>query len=66
MPEYSERSAMGLLACHRLYKAGFLVNVCGHDWSVLRLQPPLDTGSERLAAFVHACRDAVEYLCELR
>lgn len=66
MPEYSERSAVGLLTCHRLYKAGFLVNVCGHDWSVLRLQPPLDTGSERLAAFVHACRDAVEYLCQLR
>jgi acetylornithine/succinyldiaminopimelate/putrescine aminotransferase len=66
LPELAGQPAVGFLLAHRLYKAGFLTNVCGHDWSVLRIQPPLTVGEDRLAAFVEACREAVEALCQLQ
>jgi acetylornithine/succinyldiaminopimelate/putrescine aminotransferase len=61
-----DKPATGLLMCHRLLRAGFITNVCGHDWSVVRLQPPLNTSADMLSKFVNACKEAVEYLCQLQ
>ena len=38
-----------LLAC-RLYRRGFFTFVCGHDWSVLRLQPRFAIEEAKLTA----------------
>jgi acetylornithine/succinyldiaminopimelate/putrescine aminotransferase len=64
--ELGSKPAVGLMLCHRLYKAGFIANVCGHQWNVVRLQPPLNTSRARLSEFVRACTDALEYLCTLQ
>ncbi len=66
LSELADRPAVGMLLGHRLFRAGWLTSVCGHDWSTLRLHPPLDVSGERLTAFVAACREAVEFLCSLR
>jgi acetylornithine/succinyldiaminopimelate/putrescine aminotransferase len=42
-----------------------MVHVAGHDWRVLRLQPPLDISEERLMGFVEACREELAALGSL-
>lgn len=41
MGDWSGRPSTGPLLVHRLYKRGFLLQVCGHDWRCIRLEPPL-------------------------
>ncbi len=55
----------GLLLCHRLYKRGFFCFVCGHDWTVLRLQPRFTIDAETLTAFIRVAREELELLCQL-
>jgi acetylornithine/succinyldiaminopimelate/putrescine aminotransferase len=64
-PELRDRPAAGMMLCHRLYRAGFLVNVGAHDWNTVRLHPALDVSDDRVDAFVEACRKEVEFLCRL-
>lgn len=65
LPELAGAPSVGLLLCHRLFRRGYLTHVTGHDWRVVRLQPPLDVPEARLAAFVAACREELEALCAL-
>lgn len=60
--ELGGQPSIGLLFCHRLYKRGFISYVCGHDWSVVRLQPPLDIEDSEIDRFVTACAEELEYL----
>ncbi len=59
------RPVIAPLLCHRLYPRGWFAFSCGHDWSVLRLQPRYDVPEEKLGEFVVACREELERLCEL-
>jgi acetylornithine/succinyldiaminopimelate/putrescine aminotransferase len=65
MDDLSHRPTVGLLLCHRLYKRGYFCFVCGHDWSVLRLQPRFTIAPEALAAFTRVAREELEFLCNL-
>jgi acetylornithine/succinyldiaminopimelate/putrescine aminotransferase len=65
MEDLANHATVGLLLCHRLYKRGFFCFVCGHDWSVLRLQPRFNIEPEKLAEFTRAVREELEHLCEL-
>lgn len=65
VPELTGKPSMGLLLCHRLFRRGYLVHVAGHEWHVVRLQPPLNISAERLADFVTTCREELESLCQL-
>jgi ornithine--oxo-acid transaminase/putrescine aminotransferase len=65
MGDLAHHPTVGLLLCHRLYKRGFFCFVCGHDWSVLRLQPRFDIPRETLAQFVTVAREELEALSEL-
>jgi ornithine--oxo-acid transaminase/putrescine aminotransferase len=65
LSDLAGRTSVGLLLCHRLYKRGFFCFVCGHDWSVLRLQPRFDIEPERLAEFTSIVREELEQLCAL-
>lgn len=65
MDDLSGHPSVGLLLCHRLYKRGFFCFVCGHDWSVLRLQPRFTIEPERLAEFTRIVREELAQLCAL-
>ena len=64
-PELARRSTIAPLLAHRLYRRGWFCFACGHDWSVLRLQPRFDLDKRRLDDFVADCRAELEYLCSL-
>jgi acetylornithine/succinyldiaminopimelate/putrescine aminotransferase len=65
MEDLSGHPSVGLLLCHRLYKRGFFCFVCGHDWSVLRLQPRFTIEPETLERFTAIAREELEHLCKL-
>lgn len=65
MDDLAHRPTVGLLLCHRLYKRGYFCFVCGHDWSVLRLQPRFTIAEEALATFTRVAREELEFLCNL-
>src|SRR5207249_3619345 len=64
-PELNGHPTIGPLLCHRLYRRGFFAFVCGHDWSILRLQPRFDVRDEKLAEFARACREELDQLAAL-
>jgi acetylornithine/succinyldiaminopimelate/putrescine aminotransferase len=65
MEDLAGHPTVGLLLCHRLYRRGFFCFVCGHDWSVLRLQPRFTIEPEKLAEFTTIVREELEHLCAL-
>jgi acetylornithine/succinyldiaminopimelate/putrescine aminotransferase len=52
----------GPLLVERLARHGILAQVCAHDWSVLRVEPPLTVDAEACARFVTAVDDSVRWL----
>lgn len=66
VPELAAQPAIGMLLVHRLYKAGFIAQICGHAWHVLRLQPPYTTPDDELAACARAISQALDYLWDLQ
>jgi acetylornithine/succinyldiaminopimelate/putrescine aminotransferase len=62
LPEFSGKPVAGPLVVERLARSGILAQVCGHDWSVVRVQPPLNVDSDSCRAFVHAMSTAVSWL----
>jgi acetylornithine/succinyldiaminopimelate/putrescine aminotransferase len=65
LPALAEHPTTGLLLCHRLYRRGYFCFVCGHQWSVLRLQPRFTIEPACLTAFVQACREELAFLGQL-
>jgi len=63
--ELGGKSLMSPLLCHRLYRRGFFCFTCGHDWTIFRLQPRYDCPDATLDAFADACREELDYLCQL-
>ncbi|MDH4129830.1 MAG: aspartate aminotransferase family protein [Spirochaetota bacterium] len=61
-PEFANRVSTALLLCSRLYKRGFYSFICGHNWSVIRLQPRFDISKERLVEYTKVCRDELDFL----
>lgn len=66
LPELAQQPAIGMLALHKLYQAGFISQVCGHAWQVLRIHPPYTTSEADLLACAQALRAALDYLWELQ
>jgi acetylornithine/succinyldiaminopimelate/putrescine aminotransferase len=62
MPELEGHSAAGPLFIDRLQRDGILAQVCAHDWSVVRVEPPLTVSRETCARFVDAVARAVAWL----
>lgn len=59
------RSTAAPLACIRLHRHGLFCFTCGHDWSVLRLQPRFTIDDATLDRLVMATKDELDYLHEL-
>lgn len=66
LPELAHQPAIGMLALHQLYQAGFISQVCGHAWQVLRIHPPYLTADTDLQACAQALKHALDYLWELQ
>jgi acetylornithine/succinyldiaminopimelate/putrescine aminotransferase len=64
-PELNDHPTIGPLLCHRLYRRGFFTFVCGHDWSILRLQPRFNIEPEKLSAFAKIIGEELDHLCKL-
>jgi acetylornithine/succinyldiaminopimelate/putrescine aminotransferase len=64
--DLGDRATIAPLVCHRLYPRGFFAFTCGHDWSVLRLQPRFEIPTEKLLAFARALREETDYLASLQ
>jgi len=62
MPELAGNSVAGPLFIDRLQRDGILAQVCAHDWSVVRIEPPLTVSRETCATFVDAVASAVAWL----
>lgn len=60
--ELCGRPASGPLLVHRMLRRRFLVQVCGHDWSTLRIEPPLIVSEAQCAAFVGALREELDWI----
>jgi acetylornithine/succinyldiaminopimelate/putrescine aminotransferase len=56
LPKLKDRATIAPVLAYRLYKHGFFTFACGHDWSVLRIQPRLDIDDATLDRFVLAVR----------
>lgn len=65
LEDMAEVSALGFLLTHRLFKDGYLVNVCGHRWDVLRVHPAFDVSREQLEDFARCCRKQLDHLSSL-
>jgi ornithine--oxo-acid transaminase len=50
----------GQILVMRLFRRGFLTQICGNDFMVLKVAPPLTVRSRQITGFVTAIRDIVE------
>jgi acetylornithine/succinyldiaminopimelate/putrescine aminotransferase len=64
-PQLAGQSVMAPLVCHRLYRRGFFCFSCGHDWSVVRIQPRFDIPQDKLTELAKAIREELDYLGRL-
>ena len=66
LPELAGFPVAGALMVERLARRGILAQVCAHDWSVLRIEPPLTVGAVECGRFVEALSDAVGWMDDNR
>jgi ornithine--oxo-acid transaminase len=50
----------GQILVMRLFRRGFLTQICGNDFMVLKVAPPLVVTPQQVSSFVSAVRDTVE------
>lgn len=62
MDEFCGRPAIGALVVHRMHRRKFLVQVCGHDWSTLRVEPPLIVSMEQCGKFITALKEELDWI----
>ena len=56
------RPASGALVVHRMLRRKFLTQLCGHDWSTLRVEPPLIVSAEDCRGFVSALAEELDWI----
>jgi len=64
MPELEPRPSSAALLVQRLAKLGILAHLCGHDWSVLRIEPPLTVSAQGCDEFLAALSLSLDWLEE--
>jgi acetylornithine/succinyldiaminopimelate/putrescine aminotransferase len=66
LPELKHQPAIGFLTVRQLYRRGFITQVCGHAWQVLRVQPAYTTPDADLLTFAQALGGALDDLWGLQ
>jgi acetylornithine/succinyldiaminopimelate/putrescine aminotransferase len=64
LPKLAARATIAPVLAYRLYRHGFFTFACGHDWSVLRVQPRLDVDDGTLVRFADACATELDAIQE--
>jgi acetylornithine/succinyldiaminopimelate/putrescine aminotransferase len=64
-PDLGHQSVIAPLLCHRMYRRGFFCFSCGHDWTIVRLQPRFDIDRAALDTFVSALAEELGRVEEL-
>jgi len=64
MPELEPQPSSAALMVQRLAKLGILAHLCGHDWSVLRIEPPLTVSARQCDEFITALATSLDWLEE--
>lgn len=64
LPELASYPSSGPLIVERLFRKRILAQVCGHNWAVVRVEPPLCVSEEGCERFVDAFGQAVDWLEE--
>lgn len=62
VPEFAGKPAAAALVVERLLREGVFAQLCGHDWAVLRVEPPLVVEDAACDRFVAAVEGAVAWL----
>ena len=62
MPALAGMSVTAPLLIERLSRAGIMAHICGHDWSVLRIEPPLIVDEAAIDRFIEAVAEGVAWL----
>jgi 4-aminobutyrate aminotransferase-like enzyme len=62
MDDWANKPSTGPLLIHRLYQRGFLLQVCGHDWRCVRLEPPLTIGPNDCVEIITAIRRELDWI----
>ena len=66
MPDFTGRPTSGPVAIERLGRKKILAQVCGHDWSAVRVEPPLTVDEPTCDRFVAAMAAAASFLDGVR
>jgi putrescine aminotransferase len=66
MPDFEGRPTSGPLVVDRLARKKILAQVCGHDWSSVRVEPPLIVDDAACDRFVAAMQYAADFLDGVR
>jgi acetylornithine/succinyldiaminopimelate/putrescine aminotransferase len=61
-PAWDGRPLIAPLLCSRMYRHGYYCFPCGHDWSVVRIQPRFDIDQAALDRFVLSVKQELEAL----
>jgi acetylornithine/succinyldiaminopimelate/putrescine aminotransferase len=64
-PDLESRATIGPLLAYRLYRRGWFSFVCGHDWSILRMQPRFTLEPDALDRLVEHLAEELDALAEL-
>ncbi len=59
---FEGRPITGPLLVHRMYRRRFLTQICAHDWSTLRIEPPLTVSETQCLEFVDALREELDWI----
>ena len=62
LPELAGHPTAGPLVVERLSRRRILAQPCAHDWSVVRIEPPLVVDDATIDVFVEALAEAVAWL----
>ena len=62
LEEFCERPATGALLVHRMLRRKFLVQICGHDWSTVRVEPPLIVSAQECEKFAEALKEELDWI----
>ncbi|OVE73884.1 hypothetical protein BVX93_00715, partial [bacterium B13(2017)] len=46
----------------QLLSKGFITNVCGHNWNVLKIEPPLTINKNNIDDFIDTLKESINYI----
>ena len=64
IPEFQGKPVAGALLVERMFRFKKITQVCAHDWSVLRIEPPLTINKVIIDEFVNNLATSIQWIDE--